>query len=94
MAVLEVLAAQTPIVATGVGGVSEAVTRGETGLLVPPSNPGELSAALTKVLTNDDLARSMGVAGRRRVEERFSWTSVARLTKELYGCAIEEVKAR
>ena len=91
---LEAMGCGTPVVASGVGGILEVVVDGETGLLVPPSNPGELSAALTKVLTNDDLARSMGAAGRRRVEERFSWASVARQTKDLYGDAIEEVKAR
>jgi len=91
---LEAMGCGTAVVASGVGGILEVVVDGETGLLVPPSSPGELSAALTKVLKDDDLARSMGAAGRRRVEEKFSWTSVARQTKELYAEAIEEVKAR
>ncbi len=60
------------------------VVDGETGLLTPPSNPDALAAAICRLLENPEEARAMGLAGRKRVEEKFSWTSIARQTKALY----------
>ena len=89
---LEAMACETPVVASGVGGILEVVEDGVTGLLVPPARPGELAAGLRRVLENPELGRRLGRAGRRRVEERFSWASVAERTERLYGEAIEEFR--
>ena len=89
---LEAMACETPVVASAVGGILEVVEDGVTGLLVPPARPDELAAALRRVLENPELGRRLGRAGRRRVEERFSWASVAERTERLYGEAIEEFR--
>jgi starch synthase len=89
---LEAMACETPVVASGVGGILEVVEDGTTGLLVPPAQPAALAQALTRVLGNPDLARDMGRAGRRRVEEKFSWASVAERTEQVYADAIAEFK--
>ncbi len=89
---LEAMACETPVVASGVGGILEVVEDGKTGLLVEPGRPGELAATLARVLANPALGRTMGQAGRRRVEERFSWASVAARTAEVYAEAIAEFK--
>jgi len=89
---LEAMACQTPVVASSVGGILEVVTDGETGILVEAGRPDELAAALRRVLANPPLGRAMGAAGRRRVEERFSWTSVAERTAQVYAEAIAEFK--
>jgi glycogen synthase len=89
---LEAMACETPVVASAVGGILEVVEDGKTGLLVPPSRPDELAAALTRVLGDSGMARAMGQAGRKRVEEKFSWASVAARTQEVYGDAIAEFK--
>ncbi len=81
---LEAMACERPVVASAVGGIKEVVVQGETGLLVPPGEPEALAEALNRVLGDRDLARSMGTKGRRRVEERFSWDSIAAKTKEMY----------
>jgi starch synthase len=86
---LEAMACEAPVVASAVGGILEVVEDGVTGLLVPPRHPGALAEALTAVLGDPRRARAMGLAGRARVEERFSWTSVAARTEALYGDAIE-----
>jgi starch synthase len=86
---LEAMACETPVVASAVGGIIEVVEDGVTGLLVPPREPRALAAALTAVLGDPGRARAMGLAGRARVEEQFSWTSVAARTEALYGDAIE-----
>jgi glycogen synthase len=89
---LEAMACETPVVASAVGGILEVVVDGETGLLVEPARPDALAAALTRVLANPALGRSMGRAGRRRVETRFSWSSVAERTFSVYSDTLAEFK--
>ncbi len=90
---LEAMACGTPVVASGVGGILEVVEDGRTGLLVPPGRPDELADALRRVLDDRDLARAFGEAGRRRVEERFSWATVAQQTERVYADAIADFSA-
>jgi starch synthase len=89
---LEAMACETPVVASAVGGILEVVEDGETGFLVPPARPDALAEALLRVLDDPALARAMGRAGRKRVEEKFSWTSVAARTQEVYAEAVDEFK--
>ncbi len=70
-AVIETLAKGRPLVATAVGGVAEAVTDGEQGLLVPPGDPPALARALESLLASPDRAAALGAAGRRRAEAEF-----------------------
>lgn len=77
VSILEAMAAGLPIVATAVGGTPDAVTDGETGLLVPPAQPAAMAAAVLELLSNRDRLRRMGEAGRRRAEERFDTRVVA-----------------
>jgi glycosyltransferase involved in cell wall biosynthesis len=81
------------VVASAVGGILEVVEDGRTGLLVPPARPDDLAAAIRRVLDDRDFARALGQAGRRRVEERFSWASVAERTEQLYADAIADFSA-
>ena len=90
---LEAMACETPVVASAVGGILEVVEDGRTGLLVPPASPDDLAAAIRRVLDDRELARAFGQAGRRRVEERFSWASVAERTEQVYADAIADFPA-
>jgi glycosyltransferase involved in cell wall biosynthesis len=89
LAVLEAMAAGSPVVATRVGGIPEEVEADATGLLVPPRDAPALGAALTRLLKDRDLARAMGAAGRRRALERFgrgrAWAAHADLYRRLAG---------
>jgi starch synthase len=89
---LEAMACETPVVASAVGGILEVVEDGKTGILVPPARPAELADALRQLLEDPAQARAMGRAGRRRVEEKFAWASVAEQTEAVYAEAIEEFK--
>ena len=86
---LESMAAGVPVVATRVGGSPEAVEDGETGILVPARDPATLARAIDAILSDSDLARRMGQAGKRRVAERFSLDGMARATERLYGSLLE-----
>jgi len=87
---LEAMACEHPVVASAVGGIPEVVVPGKTGLLVPPADPRALADALNCVLCHPGRARQMGRAGRRRVEEHFSWTSIAAKTQRMYEELLKE----
>ena len=61
---IEAAAHALPIVAHNIGGVSEAVRDGETGLLVTPDRPAELAAAFEKLFHDGALRKKLGEAGR------------------------------
>lgn len=66
-----------PVVATAVGGLSEQVESGRTGLLVPPGDPAALAEACITLLTNRSLAVAMGEAGYRLAQSRWGWAGIA-----------------
>ena len=82
--VLESMAAGAPIVATRVGGTSELVEEGVTGLLIPPCDPHALEQAITRLLTDPDLATRLATTARARIVERFSLERKARETAAFY----------
>jgi glycosyltransferase involved in cell wall biosynthesis len=71
LTLLEAMARGLPVVATRVGGNSQVVVEGETGLLVPPQDPTSLAEALVRLRGSRDGMRRMGVEARRRVEALF-----------------------
>jgi len=71
-AVREAMAMYIPVVATDVGGTSEAIVDGQTGILVPPAQPELLASAIEKLINNMELAKSLVIAARQRVEKYFS----------------------
>ncbi|MBV9083649.1 MAG: glycosyltransferase, partial [Acidobacteriaceae bacterium] len=100
---LEAMACRAPVVASSTGGIKEVVVDGETGYLVPfehdpvtsfPTKPEQfardLGAKISELLGDPEKCRRFGDAGRRRVEEKFSWTAIANQTIELYGALIEK----
>ncbi len=86
----EAMASGTPLVATTGGALPEVVgPSGRSGLLVTPGNPGELAAAIGRVLAEPGLAAQLAEAGRRRVLERFTWRACALATAEHYRWVID-----
>jgi glycosyltransferase involved in cell wall biosynthesis len=69
--VLEAMRFRKPVVATAAPGTTEVVADGVTGLLVPLRDPPNLTRAIRRVIEEDGLARSLGEAGRARVELEF-----------------------
>ena len=88
VACLEAMAHGRPVVATAVGGLRDLVIDGETGLVVPPRDPGALRSALERLLGDPVLRRRLGAAGRERARERFSWAAVTDATIAAYAEAV------
>lgn len=86
---LEAMSARTAVVATQVGGTGELVIEGSTGLMVPPNDPEALADAMKKVLSDDELRRTMGENGRQRVEKSFDIEVQAEKYWELFGRLIQ-----
>ena len=89
-ALLEAMAAGLPCVATAVGGNPELVEHRRSGLLVPAGDVPALAAALGQVLGRPHLARKLALAGRRRVEERFTLAAMVARYEGLYASLLEK----
>jgi starch synthase len=95
---LEAMACETAVVASAVGGIKEVVVDGQTGFLVPLEqmkdspfeaiNPEkfarDIAERVNRLMGDRQLRERFGKAGRKRVEENFSWTAIAEKTKALY----------
>jgi glycosyltransferase involved in cell wall biosynthesis len=80
----EAMSCSTPVIATKAGALPEVVNHGRAGLLVPPEDPSALAAAIKQLLSNQSLRQRLGEAGRKRIEEAFSWEDAAKKTLEVY----------
>jgi glycosyltransferase involved in cell wall biosynthesis len=88
---IEAMACGVPLVATTGGALPEVVgTDGETGLLVPPGDPGALAQMIVRALGDADLRARIGAAGQARVRERFTWRQTAVGTVENYRALLDE----
>ena len=95
---IEAMACKTAVVASAVGGIKEVVVDGETGILVPleqqnvapfePVDPDKFARDLAKginvVIKNKELQEFMANKGRKRVEETFDWSAIAKQIETLY----------
>jgi glycosyltransferase involved in cell wall biosynthesis len=88
---IEAMASGVALVATTGGALPEVVGRdGDTGLLVPPDDPGALALAIARLLDDDELRRRLGTAGRRRVLGRFTWPVTAAETAAEYRALLAD----
>ena len=66
-----------PVIATNIGGIPELMKNNETGFLVEKGNSNELIEKISFLLENKEKMNEMGIAGRKFVEENFSWEKIA-----------------
>lgn len=83
VALLEAMAAGVPVVAARAGGIPEFAVDGENALLVPPDDEHALAGALTRLATDDVLARRLA-AGARAQAERHGWEHVTNRYEDVY----------
>ena len=101
---LEAMACGAAVVASATGGIPEVVAHGETGLLVPleqvadgtgtPLDPekfvADFAAAMIEVVNDPERAKIMGVRGRQRATEQFSWESIVEQTLDVYKSVLPQ----
>lgn len=88
---IEAMACGVALVATTGGALPEVVgVDGDTGLLVPPDDPGALAGAVGRLLDDGALRERLGAAGRQRVLGRFTWQVTARGTAAEYRALLDD----
>lgn len=88
LSILEAMRAGLPVVAAQVGGIAEAVTEGESGLLFPPGEAGSLKDCLELFIDHPGRRRAMGEAGRERFEKYFTLEKMVDKTLSVYESLI------
>lgn len=83
LTVLESLSCGTPVIASRAGGLPEAVDE-QVGMLFPTENDRCLANCIVQLLEDSNSRKKMGAAGRKRVEEHFTWDSSAEKLKQIY----------
>jgi len=73
MVYLEANQFSLPTIASNVGGVSETVLNGQTGILLDDISSDTVASTIIKLFSNPELLNTLGVQGKRRVDERFLW---------------------
>ncbi len=82
--VFEAMASGLPVIGTNVGGIPSQVIDKKTGYLVELNNIEQLKNRILELASNKELREKMGQAGRKRVEQEFSWDKSAEQLEKIY----------
>jgi glycosyltransferase involved in cell wall biosynthesis len=94
MALLEALALSRPVVASRVGGVPEVIEHDVSGILIDPGQPDELVRGCLALVDDRGRAERLGIAGRKRIEQRFSADAMAASVMEVYRALVRKERAQ
>jgi L-malate glycosyltransferase len=83
-AILESMAAGRAVIATDVGGASELITHGSTGLLVPAGNPDDLARSILKLVDDKTLRMTIGIAAKSHIQREFGVSKAIREFESIY----------
>ncbi len=82
---IDLLAAGLPVVANAVGQNVEYLQEGVSGRLTPPEDDQAMAEALAALLQAPELSHKLGQAGRQTVEQKFTWSKLARAAEQAYS---------
>ena len=91
MVSLEAMRYRKPVIATRVGGITDIVQDGETGILVAQRDPHALADAIDRLLGDPALAERLGIGGYEFARQHFAWPAVLEQTLALYAMAVPAV---
>jgi glycosyltransferase involved in cell wall biosynthesis len=91
---LEAMSYRVPVIASDVGGITDIVDDGRTGLLVPPSDVESLATAIQRVAQDPVRAAALAEAGYRHMRERFSWDAISARWENVYSSVMRAVPTR
>ena len=89
-AILQAMLTALPIATTPIGAILEAVSDGETALVVPPRDAPALGAAIKRLIEDPRLASRLGEAARRKAVERFSREAMLDRMESVFAAASRE----
>jgi N-acetyllactosaminide 3-alpha-galactosyltransferase len=89
---LEAMANAAAVICTDIPGPNAVMDPGKTGLIIPKQDPDAIAEAVNSLLADPQRAIEMGRAGRRLVEEKYEWKTIAGQVEELYKAALEKKK--
>lgn len=84
LTIAEAMAVGVPVVAANIGGIPEMVQDGKTGMLVDPYDTKSISDAVSKILSDERLARSMGQSAKETARKRFTASLACKKTLRAY----------
>lgn len=84
VAVLEACACEKPVVVSDIGGLSEIVIDGQTGIIVSPRNSEKTAEAIEKLIFNPNLRNNLGRNGRERVKKFYEWDNCIEKMTNVY----------
>lgn len=73
VAIIEASACEKPVVVSNVGGLPEVVEDGVTGIVVAPRDVAATAAAIERLILDENLSKTLGRAGRERVQRLYDW---------------------
>ncbi len=83
--IMEAMAAEKPVVATDVGGISEIISNRHRGMLIQPNNPTQLAKTIVYLLQNQDIAEGIGQNASAFVRENFSAEKIVKMNENIYN---------
>jgi len=86
---LEAMASARPVIASRVGGITDIVQDGQTGLLVDEKSPGQLAQTIIRVLQDQEQARKLGERAREYAIREYSWDTIVDRTLQVYQEALD-----
>jgi glycosyltransferase involved in cell wall biosynthesis len=81
---IEAMSYSKPVIASGVGGITDVVFDQDNGILVPPTDVSALAEAMKLLATNESLRNKMGMQAKGSVDERFNWDKITKRLITLY----------
>jgi glycosyltransferase involved in cell wall biosynthesis len=87
------MAYEIPSIAFNRGALGEIIENGKSGLLVSGPNVPEISAAIIRLLLDEQFARQLGESARRRIEQNFSTNQMVDEMLRVYNLLLEKTPA-
>lgn len=85
MITLEAMAMAKPIVAAKIDGITEQITDGINGILIPPKDSSAIAQAIIRLINDRESGKKLGLAARKRVEQEFSVEKMVSETEKVYS---------
>ncbi len=76
---------QVPVIATDVGGNSELVTNGETGILIPPENPEKMITTINDLLLDEEMKEKLSKNAFEFINKNYTWDALIQDYLNLYN---------